>query len=222
MPDSSINTSFIPKKNSGGTGRSVGRRGRLGWPLLGSFLILLLVLAGWVGLELYTNNLEEQIDARQQTLAVERATLNTRAVEEILRADRRMKLADAVLQQHIAPSAILRELEQRTVDGLRYTTLSYEQDGPRADGVLTLEGEAHNFATVVVQADLFKQSPLFSGVAFSDLNKSTSRVSDGVVFTAQLTVPADAIRYRAASPSVSAAAESEVSGTADIQERNDT
>ncbi|MEX0930506.1 MAG: PilN domain-containing protein [Candidatus Paceibacterota bacterium] len=193
MPDPSLNTSFIPKQGGRGT-RPAQKRARLGLPLLGTFLLLLLVIAAWVGIELYQNHLEGQIEERKQQLAAERASLETRSVDELLQSDSRMKLADKLLSRHIAPSHIFRELEDLTVAGLRYTSLSYK-GSPGGSITVELEGEAHNFSTVVTQADAFVDSPFFDRVEFTDLNKAIGQNTRGVVFSAELTVPVSGMLY---------------------------
>ncbi|MEX0672477.1 MAG: PilN domain-containing protein [Candidatus Paceibacterota bacterium] len=198
MPNSSLNTSFIPKQNNG-SGHSRKKTG-FGLPLLGASLALLLVLGAWTGLELYHNYLEVEIEERKGEIDDERATLNTEAVDELLRADRRMKLADDILRRHIAPSNIFQELEDLTASGLRYTSLSYTGT-PNGGATIELEGEAHNFGTVVTLADTFTASPFFSTAEFFDLNKSEEEGARGVTFAAELTVSAGDMRYTGESAS---------------------
>ncbi len=159
--------SFIPKKP---LIAGVERRGGA----LGSVFLLLalvifigsLLLAGAVFA--YKQYLSGVIQSSSDSLTRAQAAYDPSVLQSLVRLDARIKQAQVILQNHVAPSSLFSFLESTTLENVRFTSFDYVAGGNGA--TLTLSGEAPDFATVALQSDAFGGSRVLKDILFSDIN----------------------------------------------------
>lgn len=193
MPRSS-SPSFIPKEKESFELPSQGRSTALDPMVLIGITVFLAVLAVWTGVVLYGRYIEAETAVLERTLKQEERLLNEKVVEHLLATDRQFSAARRLVDRHLAPSRIFTILEDRTVDGLRYTSFSYEGAPDGGEAVVSLTGEAGSFSAVVEQSEVLERSPEITASEFSGLNRD--RDSNNISFGLELSLPIGDFRYR--------------------------
>lgn len=195
MSDKKSQSSFIPG-NRGSYGLSSQRKKKvLDTALITGITLFLIALLVWIGVLIYQQYLENEVDIKDQTLTREIQNLDRNVVDQLVEANRQFSSAVGLLNRHIAPSIIFEILEDITVQGLRYTSFSYE-GSPTDNALITLKGEAHNFSTVITQDSLFEESNLISSHSFFNVDRTVSNEGVGtVVFDLEIEIPMNIFRY---------------------------
>jgi len=194
MPKQS-SSSFIPRKRGAQTSSSETSRflkGKENIFLVSAALVLLLVVTVWAGIELYQRYVEQQVAQKKEQFEASRQTLRNEGLDNIIRLSQRLDAADTVIERHIAPSIIFQRLEELTVAGLRYTSFEMEGD-PLSGMVISLSGEAHNYATVIAQSNRFQRSVFIGSPTFRNIKENSK--SGNITFEVSFEVAADQIRF---------------------------
>ncbi len=199
MADIKFQTSFIPKKPVADLQK---RRGSLSLFTLVSVIVFLITLgvAGWVYLE--KSILTKQIADEQTVIETNRSGLVTDSVtiEDLIRLDSRINVANALLANHVAVSPIFNFLQARTLQNIRFTNFHFSSLSTDVSGqtgvTIQMSGQAQNFRMVASQADEFGKPEwknIIKEPAISSLNLNADG-SVSFVFTAFI-VP-DYILYK--------------------------
>ncbi len=194
MPRSSSSPSFIPKEKESFELPNQARSTALDPLVLIGITVFLAVLAVWTGMVLYGRYVEAETAVLERTLKQEERLLNEKVVEHLLATDRQFSAARRLVDRHLAPSRVFTILEDRTVDGLRYTSFSYEGAPDGGEAVVSLAGEAGNFSAVVEQSEILAQAPEITQSQFSGLDRD--RESGRIRFSLELSLPISDLRYR--------------------------
>lgn len=155
--------------------------------------VFLLSIAGWVGVLLYQSYIQEEIHIKSQELSHEMDLINTSVVDRLTQVDNQIDSSEELLNRHIAPTILFSKLSDMTIQGVRYNSFSYEGN-PLAPITVSLSGEAHDFSTLVQQADSLERDPFASSTEFSSVTKSDE--GDRVGFGLTMTIRPDEIRYK--------------------------
>ncbi len=219
-----FNTSFIPKQSlqSAAPGPAVheyvARRSTRGPGFYGTFLLFFIACLVSAGLFLYTQYITGAISDKIAQLKANRDAFQPALIEELVRLDDRMTSAKRLLETHVAPSEVLRFLEQNTTRSVRYLSLRYRNaptDVPEKQVLLSLQGTAPDFKSVAQQSDVFSSHELVREPLFSNLNVSET---DQAVFSASMSLEPRILRFdrtigAAARPRPAAPAPAAVSST---------
>jgi len=196
-------SSFIPTSHSGSSRVSKKSENRLSFSMV-SIIIFLCVVFVWVGLLSYQYIIQDHITEKKSLLNKEKEPIfkNNSPIGELAQWDARIKSINSVLQGHLAPTVIFSFLEDVTVDGLRFSSFSYTGT-PTDEIVIELSGEAHNFASILKQRDVFRESSFVNSVSFDLPEKERVQQnangavlgSNNVTFSAQLSISPDSVSY---------------------------
>lgn len=187
--DPQVRTSFIPKKPI--TAAPARRRGGLGLILFITILVFLVSIVAAGGVYAYEQYLKKAIVSKSESLSRARAAYEPAVIEELIRLNQRLKLAQQVLDSHIAPSAVFKLLEDVTLQNVRYRSFEFSTDG-QGGATLALNGEARAFTDVALQSDAFASVRSLKDLIFRDINlEATGRV----IFSIGANVEASHLRY---------------------------
>ncbi|HWO07308.1 MAG TPA: hypothetical protein VNM40_01855 [Candidatus Paceibacterota bacterium] len=187
--ETGIKSSFIPQAPV--VGPSARRRG-------GSFDFLILIalvlfvasatLA--VGVFLYVQFLQSSNASKLQQLERAKAAFEPALIQELTRLDDRMRAADEVLAQHIAPSALLKLFEQLTLQTVSFSSFAFTTNNGTIS--ISMKGLAQSVNSIALQADLLSRSGVIVNPIFSDINRQIG----GVRFNFSADVRREALLFR--------------------------
>lgn len=125
-----------------------------------------------VGIFLYKDHVTKELsDARiaLREVSSSKSEENARKVEEIRVYDNKLTLARTLLEDHLAPSVLLAELEKNTKETVQYSSFEYAYD-PGYDVMLTLNGTTKELSSVSLQKGQFIRDGIFSEFVISDIS----------------------------------------------------
>ncbi len=161
--------SFIPKSPLT-TASAIRASHSILW-LIALFVFGVSIVAA-VAVFLYGAYLQSSITSAINSLTRAQAAYDPAAIADLVRLDDRIRQAQTLLDQHVAPSAIFSFLETNTLPSVRFTQFNYTEN-PDGSASIKLSGEALDFASVALQSDQFSTSTsvgILQNVIFSNLN----------------------------------------------------
>ncbi|MBI2048682.1 MAG: hypothetical protein HYT30_02030 [Parcubacteria group bacterium] len=176
--ESNIKGSFIPRDTlQPGRVRKRGVGG--GADLLVLFAIVLLVASVALGVAvfLYVKFLESSLSGKQEQLKRAQGAFEPALIAELNRLDDRMRAAEDLLAVHLAPSVLMKTLEELTLDTVSFKSMKYTANG-KAGITIDFSGLARSVNSIALQADLFGKHGAIVSPIFSNIN----RQQDGVAF----------------------------------------
>lgn len=161
-----IPTSFVPKQPVATT-----RRQKSGTNVL---MIIAGVIAGLsvllalavFGYELYLKSARE---AKAAELAEAQRAVNLDVVESFIRLRDRLSTVESILDQHIMLSSFFDSLEERTLQSVRFNTLSIAVDEDRA-AEIQMDGVARSFNALAAQSASIATEKRIKRAIFSDIS----------------------------------------------------
>lgn len=180
--DNNIQTSFIPKKPI--VEDSNISRSSVSLFLVISIIVFLVSLSLMAWVTLTKTAMINQINEDKAVIEKNKSEFETGTIESILRLDSRIKVAQSLLDKHVAVSPIFNFLEQRTLRSVRFKNFKFYSSGKGTDGKdvvkVEMSGQAKDFKTIALQANEFGKAEyrdVIREVNFSDLNLT----QDGLV-----------------------------------------
>lgn len=170
------------------TSRSVGL-----FTLIALFVFFTMLLATG-GLFFYKGYLSRSIAKMESDLTLAKNRFEPSRIENLQKLDKRLRVADEVLGNHVALSPVFKALEEITMKTVRYTKFDYSlsSDGsPKA--TIKLAGVAVGYRAVALQSDLFAKNKNLIDPVFSNLNLDEN---GNVLFDLEFSVDANFINYR--------------------------
>lgn len=155
--------------------------------------IVLLVASGALGAAVFLYDQYAQSSAASKLDQLKRArqAFEPSLIQELTRLDDRMRAAEQVLGNHVAPTAFFQALQQSTLSTVSFTTLNFD-GGDSQHLALKMTGVAQSVNSIALQADLFSKSGIVSNPIFSDI----TRQADGVHFTLNALINPQAVNYQ--------------------------
>lgn len=190
--ETGIKSSFIPQAPI------VGPSGRRGGGGGGAFDFLILIgLVLFVasatlaaGVFLYVQFLKSSNASKLDQLERAKAAFEPALIQELTRLDDRMRAADEVLGQHIAPTALFQLFEQLTLQTVSFTSFSFSTTNDVIQ--INMQGLAQSVNSIALQADLLSRSGTIVNPIFSDINRQIG----GVRFNFAADVRREALLFR--------------------------
>lgn len=186
--DPQVQGSFIPKQALTAT---ASRNAGPGLFLLVALLVFLASLFAAGGVFAYQQLLDRSLAQKDNQLKTAEGAFDALAIQDLVRMDKRLIEAEALLQKHNAVSALLLFLGTITLERVQFTSMEFELQ-PDGSATLSLGGVADSFSGVALQSDQFGASKVLRDVIFSDIIVTdTGRVS----FSVNATVEPELILY---------------------------
>ena len=183
-----------------------------------STLLLVVSLTAAVGAFLYSDYLDRKLENVKGDLVSARSSRNTdMLMDEVRVYHEKLSIAENLIENHLAPSRLLAEIEDSTKETVQYTTLEYKYD-PGFEVLLTLGGNTSDFASVALQKMEILDGEFFTDFVLKDISNSggddepgASRQASGkeyVTFNVTGLFKKDYIGYTGVGASTSATLES--------------
>ncbi|MBV9159047.1 MAG: hypothetical protein JO019_00415 [Candidatus Kaiserbacteria bacterium] len=187
-----IQSSFIPKDAGRPTAAPrIERGGGLGDLLLLISIVLFVASAALAGaVFLYQQYLQSSATSKVAQLKRAQQAFEPALIQQLTRLDDRMRAADAILSQHLAPTAFFTVLGQATLTTVSFKTLDLEAGDPKHI-TIKMQGVAQSVNSIALQADLFSKNGVITSPIFSDI----SRQPDGVHFNLSAFINPATINY---------------------------
>ncbi len=133
-----------------------------------SFFILVAAVVGAGGTFGYKTYLDTVTKARQLRLESAEKNINPVAVEDYIRLRNRIKVANLILNRHVAPSQFFTTLESLTLQNVRFQTLQLTVKDDRSASI-EMQGVARSFNALAAQSSAFAaekqiRRAIFSGI----------------------------------------------------------
>ncbi len=143
-----------------------------------------------VGVFLYVQFLETQSASKLAQLQRAKAAFEPALIQKLMHLDDRMHVADDLLASHLAPSIVLKILEQTTLQTVSYASFDFKAPDSQ-NTTIHMAGNAQSVNSIALQADLFSKSSILTSPIFSGVNRS----SGGVAFSVSALINPALIRY---------------------------
>jgi hypothetical protein len=190
--ESPIHSSFIPTQEARPTADAVdyGKSAADIFVLLG---LISVVIAGAVsaGVFLYKQFAVTSLQNEQAQLKVGEKQFSADAINQLMRLDERLRLAESILGMHTAPSVLFAILQETTLQSVQFTSLEYAQGTPNEIKV-TMKGRAKTVNAIALQANMFSRHAAIRDPIFQ-IDEFTK---DGVTFSVVMMLNADVIRFQ--------------------------
>jgi hypothetical protein len=208
--ETGIKSSFIPQAPMTPSNIDNHRSGGgMGLLTLISIVLLVASITLAVGVFLYVQFLQTSASSKLEQLERAKQAFEPSLIQDLTRLDDRMRAADVILDEHIAPSALFTLLQQLTLQTVSFSTLDLTES---ADTVtITMKGVAQSVNSIALQADLLAKSGVIASPIFSNINRQL----DGVHFDFTAEVNRAALHY---APLGGQAAQQDVSAIQEVQQ----
>ena len=189
--ETGVQNTFIPHDVSqpavSGHRRSVGLTDLV---MLVAIVLLIASVALAAGVFLYGQYLDTSSKSKVNQLKTAKAQFDPALIQEFSRLDDRMRNADTVLGNHIAPSVFFHMLDANTLSTVSFRSLDFQASSDQGLAV-KMEGVARSVNSIALQADFFSKVGIITSPIFSNVD----RQPDGVHFSFSAMVVPSAIRY---------------------------
>ncbi len=193
-PVSQNQTSFIPRK-------TLGRESSIREKPVSIFLVIatfvfIVALLGSSGVFLYKYILTQNIASSGKYLDQRKAALEPATINDLIRTDKRLRVANQLLGGHIVTTPVFILLEDLTLQTVRFTRFEYINVNSSGPPTVKVSGQARSYGSVALQADLLNGNKQFiKSAVFSNLNLDDK---GNVTFDAMITLDPDLTNYKKA------------------------
>lgn len=143
------------------------------------------------GVFLYSQYLTTSANSKKDQLERAKQAFEPALIQDLTRLDDRMKAADTILGDHVAPTSLLHLLEQLTLQTVSFSSFDF---GHSDKGIeLSMHGIAQSVNSIALEADLLSRSGVITNPIFSNINRQAL----GVNFDFVASVNAEALNYAA-------------------------
>lgn len=159
MADNSA-TSFIPK-NSNRPKKKVRSTKRIYLLSYISYVLFFASLLSTLGVLFYSVQVDHALDDAKTRLQSEQDSFRTEDIARIRNLEKKLIVADRLLNQLTAPSRIFQELEKVVADNIEFTSFIYTLEANNRS-TISLSGRADDFNQVLYQRDQFNRSQVLN------------------------------------------------------------
>lgn len=154
------NASFIPK-NTQRIQKRVRTTYRIYLLSYLSYVFFFGTLIAVIGVYFYAIQVQNNLESVKADLESARLAFSAEDIEGVRSMEKRLLVANQLLNQMAAPSRIFTELEKIVADNVKFIRFSYEAL-PNQQAKITLTGKADHFNQILYQRDLMNSSLLFA------------------------------------------------------------
>ena len=166
-------SSFIPKKSIKRVERSRGGN-QLYLLSYVAYAIFFATLLATAAVFFYANLLNNTLTERIAELDAQRVAFSQGEIARIKEAERRFKLVDYLFSKHVSSYAIFNEIEQLAVEGVIFSTFTYQRSDPDTVRV-SLEVGSDRFDSAAFQNRLLRSSDILAPAILASANKAGSQ-----------------------------------------------
>lgn len=190
MSDAFNKSSFIPQKSLTPIQKRKG-------PSVGLFFIIAVIIfvvsiVSSIGVISYKKVLEKSLDSKAISLERAREAFDPNLIKEFSRLNQRIELSASLLNNHISITPLFALLEELTLKNVKFNTFEFSvRDSGQIE--LTMDGQAANYATVVLQSDVFSENRFLKNQIFSNINLDNS---GNIGFSFNTRVDSDLVSFK--------------------------
>lgn len=189
--ETGIKSSFIPSDAVVSPTRRTAQRTSFADLLILIGIVLLVASAALaVAVFLYVQYLEQSSASKVEQLKRAKDVFEPALIQELTRLDDRMRVADKILKNHVAPSRLFDLLEQLTLQTVSYSNFTFKATDAQNIS-MQMSGKAVSVNSIALQADYLSRSGTIANPIFSNI----ARKPDGVHFDLTALVSPLALRY---------------------------
>ncbi len=130
-------------------------------------IVLILVIAAWIGIASYEKRLVAEVEAIASDAATKRGAFSGSDVDDVADLQFRLEILKAGLRERVSPAAMLGSIEGLLLPGIVLSEYSF--DAPKR--MITVSGKADALGTIARQMVLVKRVPEFSGLSVDTLSR---------------------------------------------------
>ena len=192
--DQNFQTSFIPKKPII-EDRRVASSEPVSIFLTASLFILFIVLLGTGGVYFYRASITKSLTTLQASLTLDQSNFEPSELTQLQTLDKRLRAATEILNNHVSIVPVFNELQNVTLQTVRFTKFSYDLDSDTTPNEvdIQLSGVAIGYRAVAQESDLLDQDKNFINPVFSNLTLDNS---GNVLFDLNFSVPVSFVNYK--------------------------
>ncbi len=187
--DPRFQTSFIPKKPV------IAATGKVATPIslfsliATIFFIVGLVLTG--GMFFYKQLVLKQIEASKEELDDAKGAFEPEVIKDLVRLDSRLTAGNSLLENHVAVTPLFDFLSSVTLRSVRFKDFTFTYLA--SDKIqVQMKGQAQNYASVALQADLLSEQTSLTDTVLSDM---TLEPAGTISFNVTTTVNPSLVSY---------------------------
>jgi len=180
MDNPNVQTTFVPKRPMIPTEGALRPRARVSLLMLIAIIIFLLAIALTAGLFFYRSYLVRENEAKKAKIQQAVANFDPELTRQLTALKTRLEVSRQLLASHDAFTIFLNLLQLNTVKAVRFTDFKYAiaqttsqqgaaQGGQTEQVLVTMKGEAPNYAAVAYQSDVLAMNENLKSVIFSNL-----------------------------------------------------
>jgi len=158
-------SSFIPKESVTEEVFKKKNAGMLGILVVSLFVFSIILSAG---LYFYKGIIKSDIENLQLQLAEEEKNLDKETISKMSQFSKKLEVVKSIVLKHKVASNFLETLASSTVSSVQFVDLTYSE-AKNGDLVVTLSGNATDYASVALQEDVFSKVKYFKSTIFSNL-----------------------------------------------------
>lgn len=179
--DPRFQTSFIPKKPIIAATGKVAAPINLFSLIATIFFVFALILTG--GVFFYKQFVIKQIEVNKQALEAAKGAFEPEVIKDLIRLDSRLEAGKSLIENHVAVTPLFDFLSSVTLKSVRFKDFTFAYLA--SDRIqVQMKGQAQNYASVALQADLFSEQPSLRDTVLSDMTlEPTGTISFNVVTT---------------------------------------
>ncbi len=187
--ETGIKSSFIPQTPLSMATGPTSRGG--GFDFFVLIALVMFVASGTlaVAVLLYGQYLSASAASKLDQLERAKQAFDPALIAEMTRLDDRMRAADTILSEHIAPTTLFHLLEQLTLQTVSFSALDFNSTSDKT--TIHMLGMAESVNSIALQADLLSKSGLLFNPIFSNINRQLG----GVRFDFSADIDLSALKY---------------------------
>lgn len=182
-------SSFIPKEETKDGGIKALKS--INFVFLVSATIFVITVVSALGVFLYKRYIQNKLQESEIMITREEGNLDIPSIKKLSRLDKRLKVAEKLLSNHINLSLLFDELEKSTLKNVQFKSLDFTMSGDAID--ISMKGVARSYSTIVLQSDAFGESPYVKNPVFSNLDVNDE---GDVVFDFSASLDREIISYK--------------------------
>jgi hypothetical protein len=193
--ETGIKSSFIPQGPIVPSSPSPRRSGGGGFDFIVLTALVVFVASATlgVGVFLYAQFLSTSAASKLAQLERAKQAFEPALIQDLTRLDDRMRAADVILAQHMAPTMFFDLLEQLTLQTVSFSSLDFGSESGEVR--ITMRGIAQSVNSIALQADLLSKTGVIANPIFSNINRQLG----GVNFDFAADINRETLRYQTAS-----------------------
>jgi hypothetical protein len=129
-------------------------------------IVLILVIAAWIGIVSYEKKLVAEIDGIASDIAAKRGSFSSSDVDDVTDFQFRLEILRAGLRERVSPASMLGSIEGLLLPGIVLSKYSFDA----STRIISISGKADTLGIIAKQMVLAKRVPELAGLSVDELS----------------------------------------------------